>query len=516
MRPDIVLVNTRVITMDRDRPSADCVAVSHGRIVHVGSGCSEGVVARADRVIDCRGRTVAPGFIDAHMHLQAFAESLETVDVGPRSGVRSIADLLDVLRDAAAKQPTGEWLRCGGYREFHLRERRHPTRGDLDRAVPHHPVKLAHASGHAHVLNSMALRCVGITGETGDPDGGYLDRDPASGEPTGILYGMGEFLTRRIPPLEAARLEEGIRRADAELSRTGLTTIQDASSRNDIARWSALGGWQSRGLLRTRVVMMQGAKDFLARGRTGMAAALDGDCRCIGAVKIVLDETTGRLHPDPEALGALVGAAHRQGVQVAIHALEEQAIAAACTAIEQALRETPRPGHRHRIEHCAICPPPLADRIAAAGITVVTQPPFVYFHGDRYLCTVPLSRLSCLYPAATLLARGIVVAGSSDCPIVPTSPLAGIRAAVTRLSETDKAVALHEAVSPHAALRLYTLDAARACFAESYLGSITVGKLADLVVLSDDPTAAPPEGIDRIRVLMTLRGGDIVWRAQDF
>ena len=194
-----------------------------------------------------------------------------------------------------------------------------------------------------------------------------------------------------------------------------------------------------------------------------------------------------------------------------LHAVEESTIEAACGAIEHALKHLPRPDHRHRIEHCSVCPPSLAKRIASLGITVVTQPPFIYYNGSRYLETVPGPQLKHLYPFGTLVREGVHVAGSSDSPIVPPNPTFGVYAAVSRKTDRDEEVLPEEKVTPEKALRMYTTEAARAGFDEMVKGSITPGKLADVVVLSADPTAVPVDEIKEIQVEMTLIDGEIVW-----
>jgi len=176
------------------------------------------------------------------------------------------------------------------------------------------------------------------------------------------------------------------------------------------------------------------------------------------------------------------------------------------------LKKNPRPDHRHRIEHCSVCPPSLSKQLAALGIMVVTQPAFVYFHGDRYLQTVAADQLSNLYPIATLLKKGVTVAGSSDCPIVPPDPLIGIYAAIARLSTTGQPVSIKERIENLAALRLFTQSAALAGFEERRKGSITPGKLADLVLLNGDPSKVSPDEIKELEVEMTVLDGKIVWK----
>ena len=229
----------------------------------------------------------------------------------------------------------------------------------------------------------------------------------------------------------------------------------------------------------------------------------------------MVDEVTGRLHPPQKELNELVFEIHRSRFQAAIHAVEEPAIEAACNAVEYALQKLPRSDHRHRIEHCSVCPPTLAKRLASTGVTVVTQPPFIYYSGDRYLETVSPSQLTSLYPLATLIKNRVHIAGSSDCPVVPPNPLIGIYSACSRMSETGNFVQAQEGIAPLEALRMYTTYAARAAFEEDKKGSIRPGKLADLVVLSADPTHVSIEEIKDIEAEMTILNGEIVWNKEE-
>ena len=202
---------------------------------------------------------------------------------------------------------------------------------------------------------------------------------------------------------------------------------------------------------------------------------------------------------------------HQSNLQVALHAIEESTIEAACSVLEGVLQRFPRLGHRHRIEHCSVCQPGMAERLASLGVVVVTQPAFIYYNRERYLKTVPEKQLRHLYPIATLLKAGVKVAASSDCPVVPPNPLIGIYAAVSRRAETGETVLPQECISPLEALRMYTEDAAYASFEEAIKGSIAPGKVADLVILSADPTALSSKEIKDLEVVMTIIGGDIVW-----
>ena len=509
---DLILCNADIITLDPNRPRAELVVIRGGKILTVGNNRELGKLrCPGSTIIDCRGNTIVPGFIDAHFHLTAYAESLVTLNLSPRSNVGSLSDIQSKIREFAHSLPPGNWIRCGGYNEFYLREKRHPNRWDLDSASSTHPIKLTHRTGHAHVLNSLALQLTGISGETSEPEGGMIDRDIKTGEPTGLLYEMGDFLSGKIPPLDEHQLERGIQRANHELLSLGITSIQDASARNDRARWEMLQRWKAEGYFKPGICMMLGQKGFEEYRREDFSADTSRDALRIGGVKIILDETTGTLNPRQTELNDVVLLVHQAGLQAIIHAIEETAVESACRAIEYALHRLPRADHRHRIEHCSICPPFLAKRMASLGVMVVTQPSFIYYSGDRYLKTVSQGQLKYLYPVATLIENGVHVAGGSDCPIVPPRPLIGIYAAVSRRSETGRKVAAREGIVPLDALRMYTVDAARATLDEKSKGSITPGKRADLAVLSADPTRVSTGDIKDIQVEMTILNGKVVW-----
>ncbi len=512
LRQNLILINANIITLDPFFPQATWVATENDKILKTGYGKDwKNLRKKNTGIIDCSGKTVIPGLIDAHLHLVSYAKSLVTLDLSPGKNVQSISDIQSIIKNSSRNRPSGQWIFGRGYNEFYLSEKRHPNRWDLDKAAPNHPVRLTHRSGHAHVLNSLALKLVGITRETGDPDSGLIERDLKTGDPTGLLYEMGNFLHDRIPSLTPAELERGLQLADQELISLGVTSIQDASSRNNIEQWKLVKSWKKSGLLHPRVNLMMGI-DAFKRNRQGChLGGLNAIQLRLGAVKIILDDTTGRLHPFQSELNAMVLEVHQAGQQIAIHALEEKAVKAACEAIQFALEKSPARDHRHRIEHCSVCPPDLGRNIAALGITVVTQPAFIYFHGERYLETVADEQLKHLYPIKTLFDQGINVAASSDCPIVSPDPLVGINAAIHRLSATGEIVGGREKIQSSTALQMYTLNAARAAFEETIKGTITAGKLADLVVLNADPTRLTADEFGTLQVDMTIIGGKVVW-----
>lgn len=501
--------------MNPAQPEAELVAVSGNRIKTVaGNEALDSLRSPETRAIDCGGAALLPGFVDAHCHIPALAEALVSLDLSSRNTIHSIAEMQEKIRDARCRLPEGSWLRGKGYHEFYLDEKRHPTRWDLDAAAPLHPVKLTHRSGNAHVLNSLALTRVGITSEAEDPPGGLIDRDLETGLPTGILYGMGEFLASRIPAVEEAAIEQGLAMANTRLLSCGITSIQDATSINGQKQWNRFRSWKSRTLLHPRVTMMMGCDGFAEWKRSRFGSDESADLR-IGCVKIIVNQVTGSLQPCQDELNAMILAIHEAGLQAAIHAVEEPEIEAACNAIEYAQRRHGRLDPRHRLEHCSVCPPRLAKRMAGLGVTVVTQPSFLYFSGDRYLKTVPDSQKPYLYPIGSMLRSGLRAGFGSDFPIADANPLTGIYAAVTRMTEGRNSVLSEEAIPVSDALRLYTLDAAAAAFEETIKGSIAPGKLADLVLLEEDPCRIDAHGIKDIRVRLTMLDGRIAWSNEE-
>ena len=235
---DLILFNANVITMDPSCPKAQLITIQANRIIAVQKDNKpKKFRKRNTKIIDCGGKTVLPGFIDAHCHLQALTESQVILNLEPRNNIRSISDIQTKLGHLSEKLAKGTWLRGRGYNEFYLAEKRHPNRWDLDRITSVHPVKLTHRTGQAHVLNSLALKLLGISKETPDPPDGLIDRDIETGELTGLLYQMGNFLSQKIPPLDNRQLDRGVELSNKELLSFGITSIQDASSHNGIEQW---------------------------------------------------------------------------------------------------------------------------------------------------------------------------------------------------------------------------------------------------------------------------------------
>jgi predicted amidohydrolase YtcJ len=513
---DLLLRNASVVTLDQAKPTAAIIAIKGNRILHVGrEEEAEPLVGTRTRIIDCAGKAVIPGFNDAHCHPLALAASLLSVDCGPASS-RSIGELQARIRQRAEQTPKGEWIRAMGYHEFYLAEQRHPNRWDLDQAAPDHPVKLSHRSGHACVLNSLALKLLGIGRETPEPQGGIIERDLETGDPNGLLLEMNPYVEKLMPPLSDEELERGIALANEEWLSHGITSLQDATWSDSLKRWQTLRRFKERGKLSPRLSMMIGTEDIADikefEGKGLPKKSKPGATLRLGGVKIVLHTTTGRLNPPQEELNDLAHQVHQAGLQLAFHVIEESEVEAAISALEYALSQGPKRDHRHRLEHCSVCPHHLVERLKNIQAVVVTQPPFIYYSGERYLATVPPSELNWLYPIGSLLGSGLKVAASSDSPVAPSNPFIGLYAAVTRTAETGQTLLPHEGIPALQALEMYTLNSAYASFEEKVKGRLAPGYLADLALMSADPTQVPPEALKDIEVLMTVVDGEIVWQ----
>ena len=510
---DLVLTNARVLTLDRTNPTAWFVAIKDGLVLGVGT--AEEVrqfTSSRTRRTDCQGYTLLPGFNDAHCHLLALASSLRGVDCRANQAP-SIAHIANAIRLRAENTPPGEWVRAFGYDEFYVAEKRHPTRWEIDRAAPDHPVRLDHRTGHASVLNSFALGLLDITRCNAGPIDGVVEREDDTGEPTGLTMEMGEYISQAHGPPRDDCFIDGIRHANATLLSKGITSIQDASPVNDYHRWRTAWRLKESGHLTPRLNMMAGANKLPSFLEMGVAPGYGDENIRLGAMKLMVTTTAGYISPSVEELNDTVYQAHVKGFQLAVHSVEEEVLGAVLEAFDSAQTQFPRPAPRHRIEHCSECPPRLAQKLAHAPVVVVTQPGFIHMYGEKYLSTVDQSLLPHLYTIGSLTRAGVHVAAGSDAPVMYPDPLSSIYGAVTRRTGGGSLVGEDQRISVEKALKMHTIEGAYAAFEEKEKGSISMGKLADLVLLDEDPTSVDPEALKDINVMMTLVGGNVVWEA---
>lgn len=504
MGGDLLLIG-HVITMDPARPHVRAVAVRTGRVVCAGTRAAcERALPQHTTVLDRGDALIVPGFVDAHLHLAAYAAALRAVDCSP-ARVRAIADIVDAIRARAAETPAGAWVRAAGYDEASLADGRHPTRWDLDAATAEHPVRLVHRSGHAAILNSRALALAGIDIASEEPPGAAIDRRLSDGEPTGLLLDMNDLIARVVPPLPRAELVAGMREAGIRLLAAGVTSVQDMTHTNGAAADAFLSALAAEAGFAPRL-LPPAASPASVMGNGAAAPAVTREQRPDQRpVKVMLREVGERPAPDVDDLAEIIRACAARGRQVAVHAVARPAVATVVTAFERLDIDARRPALRHRIEHAGVCPPSLAARIAALGLVVVSNPGFLHAGGDRYLRRVDRADLPHLYAMGALAAAGVALAAGSDSPVAAPDPPAAIRAAATRRSASGARLP-GAPLAADAALAAHTTGAAFAAHAERDVGRIAPGMRGDFAVLSGDLA-------ERAGVRLTVIGGRIAWQA---
>jgi hypothetical protein len=533
----LALIHGNVLTIDKSNLKAQAVLVQDDKIVAVGS--DKEITSQIDpdtEVIDLQGRTMLPGFIDCHAHPMYFGLTLTQVDCRTPPAA-SIRDIIKSIKEVADKKPKAAWIIGNGYDDFKLEEKRHPNRQDLDEAAPNNPVLITRICGHISVANSLALKLGNITRETKDPQGGQIDRDPKTGEPTGVLRETAKSLvSEKIPPPTVKEYREAINNASQQFLARGVTSVTDASIMT-AAQAKAYQEAIKKDDMPLRVNLMY-AIDLLPQlEKLGISTAFGDDRLKIEAIKMTLDgsmsgrtaavfqpfkdepENTGIIYYTQDELDEKVFRAHKAGFQVGIHAIGDRAVSAVLDAYEAATRRMPIQDHRHRIEHCGICSPKIVSRLKELKVIPVPQPIFLYGEGESYRAGLDDERAGWSYPLRAFLQAGIPVPMSSDCPATAgaelISPLLGIYVAVTRKTDEGEAIGPEQKISPEEALRAYTINSAYAGFDESRKGSIEIGKLADFVVLSEDPCLAEPEAIKDIQVELTIVSGKVVYEKKN-
>lgn len=519
-----------ILTMDPGRPEAEAVGIVGERIVAVGGERDvTDAMPSGVRRYDLAGRTLIPGFNEAHNHMIGFGETLDQIDCGYPS-VTTIAEIVDRVRARSAELPPGSWIIGRGYDDNKLDDRRHPNRHDLDSATTDHPVMIVNGSGHLSAVNSRALALAGISRDTPDPEGGHFVRDE-HGEATGVLHETAQQAVRdQIPPPTLEDFVRALKKCNDAYLRAGITSSQDAGS-NSGDRIRAYQIAVARGDLKLRTSMMIRENLLPQIDELGVMQGLGSDRLRVGPIKMFVDgsligrtaavtvpfledpsdDNLGLTMMSQERLDELVLHAHRLGYQIAIHAIGDRGIDMVLDAYEKALAAYPRSDHRHRVEHCGICRPDILDRIARMGVIPVSQPVFILEYGDGFIRHLGLDRVQLTYPFRSFLDRDIPLVFSSDCPVSDFNPLKSIQAAVTERTGSGKSYALEEAVSVEEALQMYTVAGAYATFEEDIKGALKPGMLADFAILDEDPRQVDPDGLAAINVSATIIGGDLAY-----
>lgn len=516
----------RIYTLDPASPVVDALAVSGGRIAARGSTAALLREFSEFERVDLAGRTMLPGFVDAHIHLASLGIALKRVELRE---ARTLADAVAQVGVAAGRSRPREWIQGRGWDKNLWPDGRFPTKDDLDPVVPNNPVALTSKDGHLLWVNSEALRLAGISPWSTDPPGGAIDRD-GMGEPTGLLKEEAKALVFRvIPRMLPQAVEDGIREATALLHSYGVVGVHNFEGSEVFA---ACRRMSARNQLRLRVWHAIPEAGFMSGIATGLRTGAGNDWMRIGPVKIFADGTLGSqtanmldpfegqplntgiaIHSRDE-LSELVGRAVGGGFWCAIHAIGDRANRWALDAYDQHLAASRQLGARHRIEHVQLLHPDDVTRLVRADVIASMQP--VHATADRGIADQYWgSRCRYAYAWRALVDAGTHLAFGSDAPVETPSVLAGLYAAVGRRRPGQpEAWYPGQALDIAAAVAAYTTGAAFASGTEQQTGTLAAGKWADLVVLDRDPFSAPAEELLRTSVVTTVIGGELVYDAE--
>ena len=518
---DLILSNGKIVSVDEEFSIHSTIVVSDGKVVELGDASLldkyEAVTVR-----DLDGKTLIPGFIDSHTHISGDPQRYINL-----SEITSIAEMQDLIRAKAEELGAGEWITGYGWSEDELAEGRKPLRGDLDIAAPRNPVTLTRAGGHSAVVSTSALGLAEINNNTPDPEGGVIERDE-NGVANGIIRERQNIVGRLVPDSTYEELLASLEINLGNLLAKGITSITDASTAPDeYAMWEELYGKPDVKLPRSALQFQwfdpEGISEVKERVGDG------NEFLRIGPIKVFADggftgpaaftkepylnqgDYRGYLNMPAEELVAHINEIHDAGWQMGVHAIGDAAIELVVDTLADALTRNPREDHRTYLNHFSMRPSDeTMETMAEHGIHITQQPNFTYTLEGRYVANLDGWRLEHNNPLRSPMNHGIHVAISSD--ILPIGPLVGIYAAVTRKGMSGRVFGADEAISIEEAIAGYTIKGAYLSFEEDIKGSLEPGKLADMVVLSDDILIIDPEEIMDIEIEQTYVGGELVYQ----
>ena len=552
---DLILKNGTVVTLDGKGTIAQAVAVTRsrtdGHIYAVGSDAEIVPLAGGDStaVIDLQGRTVVPGLVESHVHALGSSVTLTSQLNAGTPPNRAIPDVVERLREKALEVEKGTWIIGRGYDDTLIKDMRHITRYDIDDAVPDNPVLIRHVSGHLVYLNSKAMETAGIKDDAADPPGGHWDRE--NGKINGVGYESARDAVRHyLPKPTLEEMAEALAWGSKQLVKVGITSLHDLGMAGaGLPHGDAFMAFQKACFSESfapRAYVMQRIQTLGLESPpfetvvprmnwAGLRTGFGNNRVKVGAIKISQDgsiqghsgaltrgyhdrpEEHGIIWLQPDDLNKAVESSHLGGFQVSIHGNGDWAINTVLDAYEYALSRHPVSDHRHRIEHCQAVREDQLDRMQRLGVLASFFNLHVYYWGDRHrdLFLGP-ERSARISPLKGAVERGIVFGCHSDWAVAPVDPLFNVHVGVNRKTRDGKELGPEFRIDAEQALRSMTIDAAFLAFEEDIKGSIEPGKLADMVVLTDNPLDMPPDKIDDVEIDYTIIGGDIVYdRARD-
>jgi predicted amidohydrolase YtcJ len=521
-KPELILHNANIVTVNSREPRAQAMAISRGRILALGS--DQDILhlgAAGSRKIDLGGKTLLPGFIDAHSHpAMAGVMHLRMVDCD----LRSISAIQAALRERAAKTPAGQWVLGFKYDDTKTADGRPLNIGDLDAAVPDHPVQIEHRGGHTAYCNALAFAKAGIDDKTPDPAGGKIDHDPVTGKLSGrVAESAREILDKAIPQtLTRDDHRAGVKLISKMLAKTGITSAHEAQGTpTDLLAYQDA---HEAGELLYRAYCFINYRHIDSMIAAGVRTGLGDDWVRVGAMKLVCDgsisERTARLSTAyegrPNDFGILVMSedelysygrkAHLAGWQIGTHANGDMGIDTALRVYERLQRENPRHDPRFRLEHCTVINDDLVRRIKALGAIPTPFSTYVYYHGEK-MKYYGAERLNHMFALRSFLDAGIPATQASDYPPGEFIPMMALQSEVTRTDIKGNVWGPKQKITVEEAIRVGTIHGAYASYEENLKGSLQAGKVADLVVLGRDPLKEEPSTLISIPVERTMAGG---------
>lgn len=511
MKETRILLNANIVTMNADNPHAEALLIENGKIGQVGTLASfSSLITQGVKTVDMAGQTILPGFIDSHQHTMLTGLLATAIDM---NGAKCIEDVQVLCQEAAQQTEKGQWIRGSYLDDINLSEKRMPTRHELDRAVSEHPVYLLHPTLHICSFNTEGFKTLklpknlnGVDTDTNGPTG--VIRDPAI--ITHVLGKMSKLLPNSIKfsSIDIA----------AQLAlKNGITTLHSLDGGNFGPGETGLI-LQRAASLPVRILSYNQSMEIAQTKQLGLPRI--GGCICAdGAFEAhtaalfepYTDEphNCGELTYSQETMNRFILEANREGLQVSVHCESERAIEQILDAIELALDDFPRKDHRHRIEHLELPTWPQIERMNRLGVMAGMQPAFIpAFIGQKDMChyrkLLGERRLERVHPYRTLLDHDINIAGGSDSPVTPYSPLTGIQAAAGHPNPAQKITRME-------ALQMFTSSAAKIGFEEKDKGTIRTGLLADLVILDKDPIKCKANQLNGSIINEVYVDGEKVW-----
>ncbi|MDQ3666491.1 MAG: amidohydrolase [Acidobacteriota bacterium] len=535
LSPTLIVFNATIHTMDSGKPTAEAVAVYGQRVVAVGSNKEiKGMAGAGTRLIDARGQLVLPGFNDSHVHFLNGGFQLSSVDLRDADTPEEFADR---IRRFAEKLPSGRWITGGDWDHERWANVNGsaplPTKELIDGFTPNTPVFVSRLDGHMALANSFVLKLAGVTRETLDPPGGLIVRDGKTGEPTGVLKDAAMSYVWKIVPESSFQEKLAAARAATEhAARLGVTSVQDVSAGNDIDVYQTLF---DRGELKTRIYAISPLPAWERLARTGVRAHFGNHMLRIGGLKGFSDGSLGSTtaffyepYKDAPHTSGLAGdemfpegamltrvrEADRAGLQIMVHAIGDQANDQILSIFEQVAKENGERDRRFRIEHAQHLRGEDIPRFSRARVIASMQPYHAIDDGRWAEKRIGKERARTTYAFRSLLDAGATLAFGTDWSVAPLDPMQSIYAAVTRRTldgKNPQGWVPEQKISVGEAVRAYTMGSAYAEFQDEAKGSITPGKLADLVMLSRDIFKIDPTAIEKVKVVLTIVDGRVVF-----